>query len=55
MSKQNSLIIIDYKNKKVLNEVKLPGVTHWATNTVDNKIYLADDFGRIICIQPIEY
>ncbi len=55
MAGQGKLVVMDNKNLKKLYEVEVPGVTKWATNTVDAMIYLADDAGRIACIKPIEY
>ncbi len=55
MAKQNKIVVMDNKDLKKLYEVEIPGVTIWAANTVDAKIYLADKAGRIACIKPIEY
>jgi hypothetical protein len=55
MANKNKLIVFDNKNLKKLYEVEVPGVTRWAANTLDERIYLADDSGRIACIKPIEY
>jgi len=55
MAENNKLVVFDNKNLKKLNEIEVPAVTRWAANTYDEKIYLADDNGRIACIKPIEY
>jgi outer membrane protein assembly factor BamB len=51
----NKLIVYDNKNLKIISQVDIPGVTHWLSNTADAKIYLADDTGRIACIEPVKY
>jgi outer membrane protein assembly factor BamB len=55
MAKHNKLIVFDNKKQAVFCEVDIPAVTKWTSNTVDARIYLADDTGRIACIKPIEY
>jgi outer membrane protein assembly factor BamB len=55
MADKSKLIVFDNQNLKKLHEVEMPGVTKWAANTLDERIYLADDSGRIACIKPIKY
>jgi outer membrane protein assembly factor BamB len=55
MAENKKLVVFDDKKMTKLYEVDVPAVTKWASNTVDSRIYLADDTGRIACIKPIEY
>jgi outer membrane protein assembly factor BamB len=52
---QKKLVVFDNKKQVVLYEVDIPDVTKWVSNTIDARIYLADDTGRIACIKPIKY
>jgi len=47
------LVVINNKDGKQLYSINAGAVSNWAANTVDSKIYIADDSGRIACIQPI--
>ena len=48
------LVVINNKDGKQLYSINAGAVSNWAANTADSKIYIADDSGRIACIQPIE-
>jgi outer membrane protein assembly factor BamB len=47
------LVVINNKDGKQLFSINAEAVSKWAANTADSKIYIADDSGRIACIQPI--
>ncbi|MFA5424931.1 MAG: PQQ-binding-like beta-propeller repeat protein, partial [Phycisphaerae bacterium] len=47
MAKNKKLLVYDNVDNKIINEIDVPGITRWATNTRDNLIYLGDDAGRI--------
>ncbi len=55
MAKGGKLVVMDLNKKKVVKSIDMPQVTNWITNTVDNRIYLADEFGRIVCVEPLQY
>ncbi|MCX5634631.1 MAG: PQQ-binding-like beta-propeller repeat protein [Planctomycetota bacterium] len=48
-----TLVVINNKDGKQLYSINAGAVSNWAANTADSKIYIADDSGRIACIQPI--
>ena len=47
------LVVINNKDGKQLYSINAGAVSNWAANTAYSKIYIADDSGRIACIQPI--
>jgi len=49
-----TLVVMDNIKAKKLYTVNLVGVTKHASNITDNKIYIADNLGRIACLQPVE-
>jgi len=49
-----TLVVMDNKKRKQLYSVNFAGVSKYATNTTDSRIYVADDAGRIACLQPIK-
>jgi outer membrane protein assembly factor BamB len=48
------LVVMDNITAKMLYTVNLTGVTKHASNITDDKIYVADNLGRIACLQPVE-
>ncbi|MFC1793926.1 PQQ-binding-like beta-propeller repeat protein [Planctomycetota bacterium] len=48
------LVVMDNVTAKKLYTVNLAGVTKHASNIADDKIYIADNLGRIACLQPVE-
>ena len=54
ITKAGEIVVMD--NKKAEREycVHLAGVSKYAVNVVDSKIYIADKCGRIACLKPIE-
>ncbi len=49
-----TLVVMDNKKGKQLRSVNLAGVSRYAANVADSKIYVADKKGRIACLKPIE-
>ena len=48
------LVVMDNKKGKQLYSVNFAGVSRYAANMVDSKIYIADESGRIACLKPVE-
>ena len=48
------IVVMDNKNAKRQYCANLAGVSKYATNVADSKIYIADKCGRIACLEPIE-
>ncbi len=48
------IVRMDNKLQKQLNSVTFPNVTNFGVNTIDSKIYLAGDAGRIVCLKPAQ-
>ncbi|MBN1392134.1 MAG: PQQ-binding-like beta-propeller repeat protein [Sedimentisphaerales bacterium] len=55
ITQMGTLTVMDNKRAKPIYTVDLSGVTRYATNVTDSKIYIADKSGRITCLQPIKY
>jgi outer membrane protein assembly factor BamB len=55
ITKAGTLAVMDNKKAKQISTVDLSGVSIYATNVADSRIYLADKEGRIACLQPIKY
>jgi hypothetical protein len=49
-----TLVVMDNIKAKKLYSVNLVGVTKHTSNLTDDKIYFADNLGRIACLQPVE-
>jgi outer membrane protein assembly factor BamB len=54
VAKDGVLVVMDNIRAKKLYSVNLAGVSKYATNLSDSKIYIADRMGRIGCLQPIQ-
>jgi len=48
------LVVMDNIKKRRLYSVNFEGVSRYAVNTADSRIYIADKSGRIGCIKPVE-
>lgn len=48
------LVVVDNDKAKQLYKVDLSGVSKYAVNTTDSKIYIAGEDGRIACLEPTE-
>ena len=53
ITKVGTLVVMDNKKAKQLYLVDFAGVSRYATNVVDSRIYIADKSGRIACLKPI--
>ena len=53
LSKNKTLAVMDNTTTKCLCWVDFSAVTKHATNTLDGKICVADDGGRMVCLQPV--
>ena len=54
ITNMRTLVVMDNKKAKRLYCVNFAGVSKYAVNTADSKIYIADQAGRIACIKPVE-
>jgi len=48
------MVVMDNKKAKRQYCVNFAGVSKYATNVADSKIYIADEAGRIACLRPVE-
>ena len=48
------LVVMDNKKAKQQYCVDFAGVSRYAANVADSKIYIADEDGRVACIRPVE-
>jgi len=54
ITKNRTLAVMDNAARRRLYSVNFREVTRFAANSADSKIYIADEAGRIACIQPVE-
>lgn len=54
MTNAGTLAVMDNNRGKQLYSINFAGVSKYVANTVDSKIYIADEAGRIACLKPIE-
>lgn len=54
ITKDKTLVVMDNTTAKKLYSVNFAQVSRHAANIVDEKIYIADKRGRIVCLQPVE-
>ncbi len=54
ITNEGTLVVMDNKKAKRQYCVDFVGVSRYAVNTVDSKIYVADKSGRIACLKPVE-
>jgi outer membrane protein assembly factor BamB len=52
ITKAWTLVVMDNKKAKQQYSVNLAGVSKYAANVADSKIYIADKEGRIACLKP---
>jgi len=48
------LVVMDNAKSRRVRSVNFAGVTVYASNTGDDKFYVADKLGRVVCLQPVE-
>ncbi|MDT8300064.1 MAG: PQQ-binding-like beta-propeller repeat protein [Sedimentisphaerales bacterium] len=54
ITKDRKLVVMDNLTAKKLYSVNFAEVTRHTANTIDSKIYIADEHGRIACLQPVK-
>lgn len=54
ITKGEKLVVMDNAKAQTLYSVNFAGVTVYASNTGDDKIYIADKRGRVMCLKPVE-
>jgi outer membrane protein assembly factor BamB len=54
ITRDRRLVVMDNRNSKKLYSVNFAEVTRHTANTIDSKIYIADEHGRIACLQPVK-
>ncbi len=54
ITKNRTLVVMDNVSAKKLYSVNFAQVSKYAANITDSKIYIADERGRIACLQPVE-
>jgi outer membrane protein assembly factor BamB len=54
ITQNRKLVVMDNRNSKKLYSVNFAEVTRYTANTTDSKIYIADEHGRIACLQPVK-
>ncbi|MCP4258946.1 MAG: PQQ-like beta-propeller repeat protein [Planctomycetes bacterium] len=54
ITKNRKLVVMDNLSTKKLYSVNFAEVTRHTTNIKDSKIYIADQRGRIACLQPVQ-
>jgi outer membrane protein assembly factor BamB len=54
ITKNRTLVVMDNLSAKQLYSVNFAQVSRYAANIADSKIYIADERGRIACLQPVE-
>ncbi len=50
----NTLVVMNNTKARRFYSVNLADVSRHATNTADSKIYIADEHGRIACLEPVK-
>lgn len=54
ITNMGTLVVMDNSKAKKLYEVNFAGVSRYAANTADSKIYIADKRGWLACLEPVE-
>ena len=54
ITKAKTLVVMDNKRAKKLYSVNFAAVSRYAANPSDSKMYIADERGRIVCIEPVD-
>jgi outer membrane protein assembly factor BamB len=55
MTRRRNLIVMDTAKKKEVSRIELPMISRWTSNVESREICLADDYGRIVCVKPIDF
>ena len=51
---EGEFVVMDNRSMKRLYSANFAAVSKYAPNTVDSKIYLGDQSGRIVCLRPVK-
>ena len=51
---EGTLAVMDNARRKLLYTVNFTGISRYVANTTDSTIYIADKYGRIACLEPVE-
>jgi len=54
ITNNRTLVVMDNVKAKELYKVNFAGVSKHVSNITGDKIYIADNHGRIACLQPVE-
>jgi len=54
ITNSGELAVMDNQKAKQVCSINLAGVSRYATNVADSKIYIADKSGRVACLKPIQ-
>ena len=54
IANSGKLVVMDNKKGKQQYSVNFAGVSKYASNVPDSKIYISDEDGRIACLKPVE-
>ena len=54
ITEDRKLVVMDNKAGKLLYSVNFARVSRYVSNLTDSKIYIADEAGRIACLEPLE-
>ncbi|MFC1737827.1 PQQ-binding-like beta-propeller repeat protein [Planctomycetota bacterium] len=54
ITENETLVVMDNNKAKQLYSVNFAGVSRYVANVADSRIYIADESGRIACLEPIE-
>jgi outer membrane protein assembly factor BamB len=54
VTKNRTLVVMNNLTSKKLYSVNFAEVTRYTANLTDSKIYIADEHGRIACLQPVK-
>jgi len=54
ITETRTLVVMDNAKARKLYSVNFAGVSKHVANTADEKIYIADNRGRIACLQPVQ-
>lgn len=54
ITKDKTVVALDNVGGKKLYSVNFANVSRWAANVADPKIYIGDENGRVVCLQPAQ-
>ena len=54
ITKEQTLVVMENSTGRKLYSVNFRGISKYTSNTIDSKIYVADEIGRIACLKPFK-